>query len=150
MAENLRVASELVREAESEGAKLIALPENVALMDHRTEQIQSQATAIENHPAILAFGEVARETGAWIVAGAGLTPFPYKVITIASGVTGLSLPVFLAASIVARGLRFAIVTALLWYFGAPIRDFIERYLGLLFILFMVLLIGGFAVVKLVL
>jgi deaminated glutathione amidase len=69
MAENLRVASELVREAESEGAKLIALPENVALMDHRTEQIQSQATAIENHPAILAFGEVARETGAWIVAG---------------------------------------------------------------------------------
>ncbi|MBT5674910.1 MAG: carbon-nitrogen hydrolase family protein [Rhodospirillaceae bacterium] len=69
MAENLRIASELVREAESEGAKLIALPENVALMDHRTEQIQSQATAIENHPAILAFGEVARETGAWIVAG---------------------------------------------------------------------------------
>ena len=69
MAENLRVASELVREAESAGAKLIALPENVALMDHRTEQIQGQATAIENHPAILAFGEVARETGAWIVAG---------------------------------------------------------------------------------
>jgi membrane protein YqaA with SNARE-associated domain len=90
------------------------------------------------------------EWGVWIVLIAGLTPFPYKVITIASGVTGLSLPVFLVASIVARGLRFAIVTALLWKFGAPIKDFIERYLGLLFILFMVLLIGGFAVVKLVL
>lgn len=90
------------------------------------------------------------EWGVWIVLIAGLTPFPYKVITIASGVTGLSLPVFLIASIVARGLRFSIVTALLWYFGAPIRDFIERYLGLLFTLFMVLLIGGFAVVKLVL
>ncbi|MDP6689266.1 MAG: YqaA family protein [Alphaproteobacteria bacterium] len=90
------------------------------------------------------------EWGVWIVLIAGLTPFPYKVITIASGVTGLSLPVFLIASVVARGLRFAIVTALLWYFGAPIRDFIERYLGLLFTLFMVLLIGGFAVVKLVL
>jgi len=90
------------------------------------------------------------EWGVWIVLIAGVTPFPYKVITIASGVTGLSLPVFLLASIVARGLRFAIVTALLWKFGAPIKDFIERYLGLLFILFMVLLIGGFAVVKLVL
>ena len=69
MTENLRVACELVREAESEGAKLIALPENVALMDHRTEQVQAQATAVENHPAILAFGEIARETGAWIIAG---------------------------------------------------------------------------------
>ena len=69
MTENLRVACELVREAQSEGAKLIALPENVALMDHRTEQVQAQATAVENHPAILAFGEIARETGAWIIAG---------------------------------------------------------------------------------
>lgn len=90
------------------------------------------------------------EWGVWIVLIAGLTPFPYKVITIASGVTGLSLPVFLFASVVARGLRFAIVTTLLWYFGAPIRDFIERYLGSLFIFLMVLLIGGFAVIKLVL
>ncbi|MBT3334544.1 MAG: DedA family protein [Rhodospirillaceae bacterium] len=90
------------------------------------------------------------EWGVWIVLIAGLTPFPYKVITIASGVAGLSLPVFLVASIVARGLRFAIVAALLWRFGEPIRDFIERYLGLLFALFMVLLIGGFALIKLVL
>ncbi|MDP7545697.1 MAG: YqaA family protein [Alphaproteobacteria bacterium] len=90
------------------------------------------------------------EWGVWIVLIAGLTPFPYKVITIASGVAGLSLPVFVIASIVARGLRFAIVAALLWRFGAPIRNFIERYLGLLFALFMVLLIGGFALIKLVL
>ena len=89
------------------------------------------------------------EWGVWIVLIAGVTPFPYKVITIASGVTGLSLPVFLLASIVARGLRFAIVTALLWRFGEPIREFIERYLGILFTVFMVLLIGGFAAVKLV-
>jgi membrane protein YqaA with SNARE-associated domain len=90
------------------------------------------------------------EWGVWIVLIAGLTPFPYKVITIASGVAGLSLPVFLVASIVARGLRFAIVAALLWRFGEPIRDFIERYLGLLFVIFMVLLIGGFALIKLIL
>ena len=69
MTENLRTACELVRAAEAEGAKLIALPENVALMDHRTEQVQAQATAIEDHPAISAFGEIALETGAWIIAG---------------------------------------------------------------------------------
>ena len=90
------------------------------------------------------------EWGVWIVLIAGLTPFPYKVITIASGVAGLSLPVFLVASIVARGLRFAIVAAILWRFGEPVRDFIERYLGLLFVIFMVLLIGGFALIKLIL
>lgn len=84
--------------------------------------------------------------GAWAVLIAGLTPFPYKVITIMSGWTGLSLPVFVASSIAARGLRFFIVAALLWKFGAPMRSFIEEYLGLLFIAFVVLLIGGFAIV----
>ncbi|XOY55936.1 MAG: YqaA family protein [Rhodobacterales bacterium] len=83
--------------------------------------------------------------GAWAVLVAGVTPFPYKVITIASGVTQLSLPVFIAASIAARALRFFLVAALLWKYGAPIRDFIERRLGLMFVLFCILLIGGFAV-----
>lgn len=86
--------------------------------------------------------------GAWAVLIAGVTPFPYKVITIASGVTQLSLPVFIAASIAARALRFFLVAALLWKFGAPIRDFIERRLGLMFTLFCVLLLGGFAMVGL--
>ena len=90
------------------------------------------------------------EWGVWIVLIAGLTPFPYKVITIASGVTGLSLPVFIIASIFARGARFAILAALLWKFGASIQIFIERYLGILCMVFIALLIGGFAVVKLVL
>ena len=87
------------------------------------------------------------EFGAWMVLIAGVTPFPYKVITILSGSTGLSLPVFIVASVIARGLRFFIVAALLWKFGAPIRDFIERRLGLMFILFVILLLGGFYVVK---
>ena len=65
------------------------------------------------------------EWGAWIVFGAGLTPFPYKVITIASGVTGLDLVTFTIASIVGRGMRFFAVAALLWWFGAPIKRFIE-------------------------
>ena len=85
--------------------------------------------------------------GAWAVLIAGVTPFPYKVITILSGSTGLSLPVFMVASIVARGLRFFLVAALLWRYGAPIRDFIERRLGLMFTLAVLLLLGGFAAAR---
>ncbi|MEM7565849.1 MAG: YqaA family protein [Pseudomonadota bacterium] len=87
------------------------------------------------------------EWGAWIVFIAGVTPFPYKVVTIASGATGLSLPVFIVASIVARGLRFFLVAAILWWVGPPARAFIEKRLGILFALFCALLVGGFAVVK---
>lgn len=87
------------------------------------------------------------EWGAWAVLIAGVTPFPYKVITIMSGVTHLSLPVFVIASVIARALRFFIVATLLYFFGAPIRDFIEKRLGLMFTLFMVLLVGGFIAVK---
>lgn len=87
--------------------------------------------------------------GAWAVLIAGVTPFPYKVITILSGATQLNLGVFVVASIVARGLRFYIVAALLWKFGAPIKEFIERWLGLLFTLFMALLLGGFLVLRLI-
>lgn len=85
--------------------------------------------------------------GIWAVMIAGVTPFPYKVITILSGVTGMSLPLFMGASIVARGLRFFIVAALLWKYGTPIRDFIERRLGLMFTLATLLLLGGFAAIR---
>jgi membrane protein YqaA with SNARE-associated domain len=83
------------------------------------------------------------EYGAWAVLVAGITPFPYKVITILSGVTQLSLPVFLISSVIARALRFFIVAGLLWKFGAPIREFIERQLGMVFTAFILVLIGGF-------
>ncbi len=85
--------------------------------------------------------------GAWAVFMAGVTPFPYKVITILSGVTGLDIVVFTIASVLARGLRFFLVAGLLWYFGDPIRRFIEKYLNWLAVAFVVLLAGGFAVVK---
>lgn len=85
--------------------------------------------------------------GAWAVFIAGTTPFPYKVITILSGVTALSVPVFMIASVLARGIRFFLVAGLLWYFGEPIRAFIERRLGLLFTLFCILLIGGFVALR---
>ena len=95
-----------------------------------------------------AFAVKYNDWGAWAVLIAGITPFPFKVITITSGVTGLSLPVFIVASIIARAFRFFMVAALLWRFGAPIQDFIERRLGLVFTVFVVLLVGGFAVLKL--
>ena len=87
------------------------------------------------------------EQGAWIVFFFGVTPFPYKVITVASGVTALDPMTFLAASVAARGLRFFLVAALLWRFGEPIRQFIERYLGALTVIFMVCLVGGFVAVR---
>ncbi|MFA8443168.1 YqaA family protein [Yoonia sp.] len=86
--------------------------------------------------------------GAWAVVVAGVTFLPFKVVTILSGATGLPLGVFIVSSIFARALRFFLVAALLWKFGAPIRDFIEKRLGLMFALFCVLLIGGFAMIGL--
>ena len=96
------------------------------------------------------FKDAYNEWGGWIVAFFGLTPFPYKVITIASGVTHLNLAVFIIASVLSRSLRFFLVAGLLWKFGEPIRDFIEKYLGLLTVVFFVLLIGSFLVLKYVL
>lgn len=87
------------------------------------------------------------EWGAWIVAMAGFTPFPYKVITIASGVTGLDPVTFGIASILSRGARFFLVAALLWRFGPPIRRFIEANLPLLAWAFFGLLLGGFLVIR---
>ncbi len=85
--------------------------------------------------------------GAWAVFIAGVTPFPYKVITILSGVTALDIFIFTVASVAARGLRFFIVAGLLWRYGEPIRAFIEKRLALLFWLFCGLLVGGFAAAK---
>jgi membrane protein YqaA with SNARE-associated domain len=85
--------------------------------------------------------------GVWAVLFAGVTPFPFKVITIASGATGLSFPIFIVSCVVARGIRFFAVAGLLYWFGPPIRTFIEARLGLLFSIFMVLLIGGFVVAR---
>ncbi|MFY2825058.1 YqaA family protein [Ruegeria sp. MALMAid1280] len=85
--------------------------------------------------------------GFWAVLGAGVTPFPYKVITIMSGWTGMPLGTFIATSILARALRFFVVAGLLWGFGEPIRAFIEKRLGLMFTLFVVLLFGGFLAVR---
>jgi membrane protein YqaA with SNARE-associated domain len=99
--------------------------------------------ALGKGDAMTAFSTRFNDFGFWAVLTAGVTPFPYKVITIMSGWTAMPLGTFIATSILARGIRFFLVAALLWKFGAPVRDFIERKLGLLTILFIVLLFGGF-------
>ena len=97
--------------------------------------------------AMEAFNTRFNDFGFWAVLGAGITPFPFKVITIMSGWTGMPLVTFVATSIIARSLRFFAVAALLRLFGAPVRAFIERRLGLVFTAFVVLLFGGFLVVR---
>ncbi len=87
------------------------------------------------------------EWGLWIVLIGGLTPFPYKVVTIASGVVGYPLLPFVLGSAATRGARFFLEAALLRWFGPPLRAFIERRLGWITTAFVVLLLGGFAALK---
>ena len=82
-----------------------------------------------NEEKLSIFERYRDEWGAWIVVAGGFTPLPYKLITIASGAGKLDIGVFILASLLARGLRFYIVAALLWQFGPPARAFIERHLG---------------------
>ena len=83
------------------------------------------------------------EWGGWGVFAAALTPFPYKVITIFSGAVGMNIVLFTIVSIIGRGARFFFVAWLCARFGPPVRQFIERYLGILTVLFVILLVGGF-------
>lgn len=80
---------------------------------------------------------------AWAVGIAGLTPIPYKIFTIAGGACAIDFRIFTLASILSRSLRFFCIAALMWWFGQPIRSFIDEYLGWLTIAFVVLLIAGF-------
>jgi membrane protein YqaA with SNARE-associated domain len=84
--------------------------------------------------------------GVWIIVLKGMTPIPYKLITIASGVARFSLPLFIGASIVSRSLRFFLIAALLCWFGDAAREFIERRLSLVTSAFAVLLVAGLVAV----
>ena len=94
-----------------------------------------------------AFEHAYAEYGVWIILIKGLTPIPYKLVTIASGAAHFDFTVFLIASIVTRGVRFLLIAGLLWRFGSPIRDFIERRLAIIGWIFLVGLVGGFIAVR---
>ena len=94
--------------------------------------------------------ELYQQYDVWAVGTAGFTPLPYKLFTITAGAFDLNFPTFVLVSLLSRSARFFLVAALIWKFGGRVRYFLERYFNLLSILFMVLLIGGFVLVKWVL
>ena len=83
----------------------------------------------------------------WIIFTAGFTPIPFKLFTITSGAFSINFPMFIIASTISRSARFLLVSGLIWKYGAPIQDFIDRYFNKLAILFTILLIGGFFLIK---
>jgi membrane protein YqaA with SNARE-associated domain len=99
-------------------------------------------------PRFAAFQALYARYGVWIIVIKGLTPIPYKIVTIASGAAHFDFAVFMAASLVTRGARFFLVAALLRFFGTPVRDFIERRLTLVTSLLAAGVVGGFLVLRL--
>jgi membrane protein YqaA with SNARE-associated domain len=87
------------------------------------------------------------EWGVWIIIIKGMTPIPYKLVTIASGVAHFDFAAFVGASIISRSLRFFMLAALLWWFGPAVRDFIEKRLMLVTSLFAAALVGGFVIIR---
>jgi membrane protein YqaA with SNARE-associated domain len=96
---------------------------------------------------IEAFREMYKEWGHWIILIKGLTPIPYKIVTIASGIAEYNLFWFVVLSIITRGLRFFLIAALIHRYGEEIRAFIEKRLGLVMAGIAVGIIGGFVLVK---
>ena len=92
-------------------------------------------------------GELYNKWAAWAVGIAGFTPIPYKVFTIAAGAFKIDFPTFVLASAISRSARFFLVGGLIYFFGAPIRNFIDKYFDILAIVFTVLLVGGFILIK---
>lgn len=91
-----------------------------------------------------------KEWDFWFVFIAAFTPVPYKVITISAGVFGLNFIMFTLATVIGRSARFFLVAALIRKFGAPVRSIIDKWFNLLTVVFMVLLVGSFYLIKVVL
>ena len=112
------------------------------------EGLGASILSFYGHPdAMGEFQKMFAEWGLWIILIKGLTPIPYKFVTIASGMAEFDLKIFIMASVATRGARFFLVAALLYVFGEPIRAFIEKRLTLVTTLFVVLVVGGFIALK---
>ena len=101
-------------------------------------------------PQFEKIGSMYNEHQAWAVAAAGFTPLPYKVFTIAAGAFRIDFLIFVLASAVSRSARFFIVAALIYKFGPPVKALIEKYFNLFTIVFFILLVLGFVVLKVIL
>ena len=93
------------------------------------------------------FRALYQEHGHWVILIKGLTPIPYKLVTITSGFAGYDLVWFTVLSVITRGARFAIVAGILNVFGDPIRRLLDRHFGLVMTLVVVGVVGGFAIAK---
>lgn len=93
------------------------------------------------------FRDAYAKWGMWIILLKGLTPIPYKLVSITSGFAGYDIWLFFALSLVSRSLRFLAVGWLLKRYGEPVREFIEKRLELSAILLLIVIVGGFVVVK---
>ncbi|QDH16556.1 YqaA family protein [Swingsia samuiensis] len=96
---------------------------------------------------ILALENMFQRYGIWIILGKGLTPLPYKFVTLAAGAAHYPLTPFILASIVTRGARFFLEAALLQIFGPSIRDFIEKRLTIILLVILIVIIAGVALVE---
>ncbi len=88
-----------------------------------------------------------QEHDAMAVFAAGFTPLPYKLFTITAGAFHIDFPKFMLVSLLSRSARFFLVAVFIWKFGAPVKTYIDRYFNILSIVFMVLLVGGFVLIK---
>ncbi|MCE9521512.1 MAG: DedA family protein [Alphaproteobacteria bacterium] len=93
------------------------------------------------------FQQQFNEYGLWIILLKGMTPIPYKLITIASGAAHFDLLTFGAASLLTRGARFYLVASLLYFFGEPMRTFIEKHLTIVTTVAVVLIVSGFVALR---
>ena len=93
------------------------------------------------------FREGFAEWGIWIILIKGLTPIPYKLVTIASGFAGYNFPMFVLLSVITRGARFSLVAGLVYWFGEPIRDFIEKRLGLALLVLLATIVVGLLLIR---
>jgi membrane protein YqaA with SNARE-associated domain len=97
--------------------------------------------------SVEAFRAAYAKWGAWIILIKGMTPIPYKIVTIASGFAGYDCFMFVLLSIITRGARFFLVAELLRIYGEPIREFIEKRLTLVTTGFLAAIVGGFLIAK---
>lgn len=93
------------------------------------------------------FRQLYAQWGAWIILLKGLTPIPYKLVTIASGFAGYDLLAFILLSLVTRGIRFYVIAGLLRRFGAPIRRFLDRHFGVAILAVIAITVGGFVLAR---
>ncbi len=94
-----------------------------------------------------AFRALYQEWGVWIILVKGVTPIPYKLVTIASGFAGFNLPLFILLSAITRGARFTLVAGLLYWIGEPAREFIEKRLEIVLVSFLVVIVLGFVALR---